>query len=118
MLIREFSKNLFDLLDVFNSDFAEYPLLKRNISENDENFVVELAVPGASKEDVKVKAKGQTIEISIKKNGENEKYTLKYKLYLGLGSNIDFSKSKSKVDKGILTLTLPKINKDIEILID
>ena len=66
-----------------------------------EKYVVEVALPGVSKEDIKV---GVTHEsFCVTTHGEGIVYSCGY----ALAHPIDFDYSKAKFKNGLLTLTLP-----------
>lgn len=100
-----------------------------NIIEKDDAFVVEMAVPGMSKEDVKISLEGNMLTISSEKEMENTDttYTRKEFSYssfsrsFSLPKTIDADKISAEYDKGILKINLPKkeeaqrITKEIKI---
>ena len=89
-----------------------------NIKEKDNGFELELAVPGATKEDFKVEVDNDILTISSEAKTEsdesNENYTRKefsytaFKRAFTLPETVDGSKIDAKYESGILTLTLPK----------
>ncbi|MDP2721592.1 MAG: Hsp20/alpha crystallin family protein [Bacteroidales bacterium] len=101
-----------------------------NIIENDQNFVLELAAPGKTKEDFKVNIENQLLTISSEMKEENKEektnYTRREFLYNGfsrsfnLPKNILIDEVSADYNSGILRLTLPKreetkLNREIKI---
>lgn len=93
---------------------------KVNISENDESFLIEMAVPGFSKEDFSIKSEGGKLTISAEIATEKEENTAKFALreYENVSFSRSFSLPKSKVNEdaiaasyhnGILTVAMPKL---------
>ncbi|SNZ00270.1 Hsp20/alpha crystallin family protein [Flagellimonas pacifica] len=89
-----------------------------NIKDNTEGFELELAVPGAKKEDFKVEVDNDILTISSEAKSENEEtkenYTRKEFTYSSfnraftLPETVDGTKIDAKYEDGILRLTLPK----------
>jgi len=90
-----------------------------NILETNENFKLQMAVPGVKKEDIKIDLEKNILNITSKKsaeeqNNEDVKYTRKEFVYgtfcrsFTLPETIDVDKIGAEVKDGILTVTLPK----------
>ncbi|NAY90368.1 Hsp20 family protein [Muricauda sp. JGD-17] len=89
-----------------------------NIKDNEENFELELAVPGVKKDDFTVEVDNDVLTISSEIKTENEEtqdnYTRKefsfssFKRAFTLPDTVDGSKIDAKYENGILRLTLPK----------
>nr|WP_298999543.1 Hsp20/alpha crystallin family protein [uncultured Allomuricauda sp.] len=89
-----------------------------NIRENEAGFELELAVPGAKKEDFKVEVDNEVLTISSEGKTENvetkENFTRKefsytaFKRAFTLPETIDGSKIDAIYEDGILKLALPK----------
>ena len=95
-----------------------------NVMENDEMYVVQLAAPGMKKEDffVNINDEGNLVvkmeqKVDEKNAEEKEKmhylrrefsYT-KYEQTLILPDDVDKNKIEAKVEDGILTVNLPKV---------
>lgn len=107
--------------DFLNDDFynLERSLPAMNITENDENFEIELASPGFEKKDFEITLKDQVLEVTAKKEGEevskDKDYTRKefnyrsFRRALQLPNTIDESKDvKATYKNGILKLHLAK----------
>ncbi|NKI32932.1 Hsp20/alpha crystallin family protein [Croceivirga thetidis] len=89
-----------------------------NIKENDDNFELELAIPGLKKEDVNIEVDESILTISSEARHESESkeanFTRKefsfssFKRAFSLPETIDEDKIHAKHEEGILKLTLPK----------
>lgn len=129
--------NIFN--DFFDNDWtvrrsATAPAI--NVIEHEDDYVVELAVPGLSKEDFKVDVdQNDNLVITMEKKEENKEskrperylrrefsYT-KFQQALVLPDDVEKDKINANVTNGVLTIELPKrtpeekakINKVIEI---
>ena len=113
--------------DFFNTDFmpkanATAPAI--NVKENDKGYIVELAAPGMTKEDfhVHINDEGNLIikMESKEEKKEEDKSTCylrrefsysKYEQTLILPDDVEKEKIAARVDNGVLTVELPKIEK-------
>jgi HSP20 family protein len=88
-----------------------------NISETDQEFLIEMALPGVNKKDIEIKHENDYLHISVNKQDEQnseEKYSLKEFDYLGAtrvfktGNKVDSEKITAKYENGILQVVLTK----------
>ena len=111
--------------DFFDTDFmpkanATAPAI--NVTESDRGYVVELAAPGLKKEDFAVHINDEgnlTIKMESKdekkEEDKNTRYLRhefsysKYEQTLILPDDVDKDKISAKVEHGVLTVDLPKI---------
>ena len=111
--------------DLFNNDFmpranATAPAI--NVIENEDQYIVELAAPGLKKEDfsVNINDEGNLVvkmeqKADEKANDEKTHYLrrefsyTKYEQTLILPEDVDKNKIEAKVNDGILTVNLPKV---------
>lgn len=126
--------NLTDRLG-FGSDFDEdlemtdelskdYRKAFSNFKETDNEYFIEVEIPGVNKEDIKLNTTERGIEIKAEKKKEKEKggeedeeysYT---KSYAGFYQNFDVPEDadldnlEASYEKGVLTIKLPKKQKD------
>ena len=116
----------FGLDDLFDDDFftSRSSLPAMNVKEHDDDFQIEFAVPGFSKEDFEVSMEDDLLYVSAEKSMENiedeDGYTRKEFNYsnfnrtLQLPKSVDTSKEvKANYKNGVLKLTLLK---DVEAL--
>jgi len=103
--------------DVFFTNGKNFPAM--NVKENKNDFEIELAVPGFSKDEIEVSLEEDVLHVCAKKSKENiednEGYTRKEFTYnefdrkLQLPSTVNQSKkAKATYKDGILKLTLLK----------
>lgn len=117
-------RNDFDLWDdFFNDPFfssrKEMKLMKTDIREKDDKYILDIDLPGYSKEDIKISVDDGYLTVSAKKEEskeESEKGSyIKKERYSGecqrsfyIGDNIEAEDVKASFKNGILTLDIPK----------
>ena len=115
-----FFNDVFD--SILNDNFLSDKLVSRtpavNIAENDNEFHIELAIPGLKKEDFKINLDKNVLTISAEKKTENSTETKKYSKReysynsfvrsFTLPDTADHSKIDADYTDGILTLTVAK----------
>lgn len=88
-----------------------------NIHEGEKEFLIELALPGVNKNDIRIKHENELLTVSVEKPaGENEaeSYTRQEFNYAGAirtfktGDKVDAGQITAKLENGILSLRLPK----------
>lgn len=94
--------------------------MKLDVSETEQAYLVKAQIPGAKKEDVKVKIDGNFVSISAEVKEEKEAKddkvrSLTRELYYGslsrgfaLEHEINEAEAQARFEQGVLTLTLPK----------
>ena len=124
-----FSKNL---LSSFFSDGADYSVPAVNIKEDENNFEIEVAAPGLSKDDFKVTMEKNILTVSsekeLKKEEEKENFLSKEFSYnsfcrsFSVPDTIDVDKIKATHQNGVLKIELPKrdeaktkVNREIKV---
>ena len=109
---------LFSEGEIFNENRLKSTVPAANVSETDESFKIELAVPGFKKEDFKINVDGKNLKISTVSSNETEETQEKYvrkefsfssfeRLFY-LPKSVDVDKIEASYVDGILNLTLPK----------
>ena len=115
-----FFNDVFDSL--LNDSFIGDKLVARvpavNIAENDNEFHIELAVPGLKKEDFKINLDKNILTVSAEKKSENAEETKKFSKReysynsfvrsFTLPDSVDHSKIEAGYTDGILKLTVAK----------
>jgi len=109
-----------DLLSSFFSDGADYTVPAVNIKEAESHFEIEVAAPGVSKEDFKVKLEKNiltvTSEKEMKKDEEKGNFMRKEFSYnsfcrsFSIPETVDVEKIKASHKDGILVIELPKVD--------
>jgi HSP20 family protein len=111
--------------DLFNWNNSNYSNTNTtipavNIKESAENYEVEVAAPGMTKNDFKVELDGNMLTISSerinqKEESDNERYTRKEFSYQSFQRNftlqknvVDTDKIQAKYENGLLRLLIPK----------
>ncbi|MES2379031.1 MAG: Hsp20/alpha crystallin family protein [Bacteroidota bacterium] len=111
-----------DVYSLLNDSFLNEKLATRtpavNIAENDNQFEVELAVPGLNKEDIKINLDKNVLSVSADKKTETTDETKKYtkreysfssfSRSFTLPESADHSKIEADYTAGILKLTIAK----------
>ncbi|GER60622.1 Hsp20/alpha crystallin family protein [Patiriisocius marinus] len=108
-----------DLSSVFTSNFnTGITLPKVNIKETADDYIVEMAVPGLKKSDIKIDVDNQLLAISSEAKEEKEttqdNYTRRefgyssFKRTFTLPETVDDDKINAKYVDGILNIVLPK----------
>lgn len=108
--------NLFE--DFFPTSTRNSEMLKTDIEETNDHYVLKMEVPGVKKEDVKMSYEDGYLTISCTKNEhrdekEHHKYVRKER-YFGQYSRsfyigkMDEKNIEAKLEDGILNITLPK----------
>ncbi|MCC8426134.1 Hsp20/alpha crystallin family protein [Mucilaginibacter sp. UR6-11] len=111
-----------DVYSLLNDSFLNEKLATRipavNISENDNQFEIEVAVPGLSKEDIKINLDKNVLSVSADKKTEttddNKKFTKReysfnsFSRSFTLPESADHSKIEADYTAGILKLTIAK----------
>lgn len=114
-----FTKDLWNW-NVDNSSITKTTIPAVNVKENSKNFEVEVAAPGMSKDDFKIKLEDNILTISSEKQNEkevkeDEKYTRKEFSYQSFQRSFELSKEiidveniEAKYENGVLHLLIPK----------
>jgi HSP20 family protein len=120
MLFDDFFKR--DLFDWNNSNFSDTntTIPAVNIKETADNYEVQVAAPGMTKDDFKVELDGNSLTISSEKSQQNEqkegeRFSRKEFSYQSFQRTftlqkdvVDIDKIQAKYDNGILHLVIPK----------
>jgi HSP20 family protein len=95
--------------------FIEKGYTKRsNIMTTDEDYKIQLAVPGVTKEDVKISIEDSVVSISHDKKETDDKtyyFTTAFKKQYSLPDDCDEENISSKMENGILEIIIPRISK-------
>lgn len=107
--------------DVFKDSFFERndnQLMKTDVKEKEGKYILEIDIPGYSKEDVKIEKDDDYITVIASKHQdskeEKENYIHRERFYgecsrtFYIGENINEEDIKAKFNNGILTISFPK----------
>ncbi|MBO4395189.1 MAG: Hsp20/alpha crystallin family protein [Eubacterium sp.] len=128
-----FVDDVFD--DFFGSSFVPAPhvtspagaSMKADITETDKGYMIEMDLPGYSKKDVQAELKDGYMTITAEKNSQNEEKNTEGKVirrerYQGVcrrsfyvGDAVTEKDIKAKFKDGVLTLEVPKKEKQPEV---
>jgi len=124
-LFRDFENDFFR-----NSETERGDIPAVNITEEDKQFVLQMAAPGLKKEDFKINLDNQVLTVSKEQKKENDEGNDNYmrrefffntfSRSFALPKTIVFDKINADYKDGILTVTLPKnekatVTRDIKI---
>jgi HSP20 family protein len=106
-----------DVFDLFyeTPSFIERSFKRTNIVTNDEDYRVQIAVPGLSKDDVKITVKDSILSITYEneKEDENSYFTSSFKKAYTLPDDSDDKNIGGKIENGILEIIIPRSEKKI-----
>lgn len=129
--LRKLENELFSIFDEDETtDISSYRP-KIDLTETDENFIIEADLPGMSKDEIQITASSDHVDLEaekeIEKEEEKEGKTIfrervnrKFRRRIPLNNPIIPNESKSTYDDGVLKLTLPKSeqSKSVKLSID
>lgn len=116
-------RNDFDLWDdFFNDSFfkakPEAKLMKTDIKENDDSYLLDIDLPGYEKGDIKISVENGYLTITAKKEESNEdkndnyirkeRFTGECSRSFYVGDEIEAEDVKASFKNGILALNIPK----------
>ena len=117
----------FYLDDLFD-DFDRHPAprhheMKCDISEDKDNYLIEMDIPGYNKEDIKIECENGLLTVSAEKkqevneNDPDKKYIRRERVYGSVSRSFNFSDInddgiKAEFNNGTLNVIIPKIKKE------
>jgi HSP20 family protein len=108
-----------DVIDLFSETpiYIDKSLRKSNVLTNDEDYRIQIAVPGLKKEDVKISVDNSIIKISHEKQETDNKtffFTNSFEKSYQLPDDIDEEKIEGKIENGVLEIIIPRNEKKIK----
>lgn len=110
-----FSELLNHFFDNEKMDNCQYfALPPANIKETEDNYIIEMAVPGFDKKDFNIELNENILKISLNKEQEEQDYLRKEFQFNGfsrefrLSDKVEQDKIKGHYEKGMLEITIPK----------
>jgi len=95
--------------------FVSRTLKGTNVESNDDEYLVQISVPGLIKEDIEIKVKDSVLSISHERDEEETfRFTNSFTKEYTLPEDVAVSKISAKVENGILTVTIPKEKKKVK----
>lgn len=129
--LTRFESPFFDLAKKFfnNDDFDFYPSFETrrnsglsNISETDNEYVVEISAPGLKKEDIKIELENDILKISSdfedQKEEKNDGYYRRefcrssFERSFTLPKIVDKENISASMENGILSVSIPKLKEE------
>lgn len=114
-LIDEF----FNIGNMMGSDMT-HSVPSVNIAENDHAYILSMAAPGLKKEDFNISLEHDKLYVSSIRSTNDSVYTKReydysgFKRSFNLSKDIDRNEISASYDQGILEITLPKIQGEVE----
>jgi len=107
-----------DMIDLFNETpgFIDRSFKRSNIEINENDYRIQIAVPGLTKEDIKISVDNSVIKISHEKKETDDKtffFTTSFEKEYRLPDDIDDKKIDGKIENGILEIVIPKDKKKV-----
>jgi len=108
-----------DMIDIFNEtpSFVDRSFKRSNIVTNKEDYRVQIAVPGLTKEDVKISVDNSIIKISYEKKETDDQtffFTSSFEKSYRLPDDIEEDKIEGRIENGILEVVIPRNRKKIK----
>lgn len=107
------------IFDSFFNNYVDYGTLNTSksvkLKSDDESYKVAVAVPGLSKEDIKISTKDGLLNVSFDgfEKTDNLVFVEKFKKTYTIPEDVDEKTITAKVENGVLTILLPKGKKKI-----
>lgn len=107
------------IFDSFFNNYVDYGTLNTSksvkLKSDDESYKVAVAVPGLSKEDIKISTKDGLLNVSFDgfEKTDNLVFVEKFKKTYTIPEDVDEKSITAKVENGVLTILLPKGKKKI-----
>jgi HSP20 family protein len=103
-----------DMVDHFFEipTLAEKGYRRSNIATNNEDYRIQLAVPGLTKEDIKISVDDSVVIISYEKKETDDKtyyFTSSFKKEYSLPDDCNEENISSKMENGVLEIIVPRI---------
>lgn len=107
-----------DMIDLFNEtpSFIDKSFKRSNIITNEDDYRIQIAVPGASKENIKINVDDSIINISHAKKETDDKtffFTTSFEKEYRLPDDAENKEIESKMENGILEIIIPRSKKKI-----
>ena len=107
-----------DMIDVFNEtpNFVDKSLKRSNVITNEDDYRVQISVPGLTKDDIKISVDNSVIKISHEKEETDNDtffFTHSFEKSYRLPDDVDDKKIEGKIENGILEVIIPRSKKKI-----
>lgn len=123
-LVKFRNSDLLDTIDTFFKDFPAAPansnfMPRVEITEDRDNFYLNLEMPGIKKEDIKINIENNVLTIKGNKNQTynkeeknlvmNERYYGEFSRSFNISKDIKIENIDAQYNDGVLNITLPKV---------
>ncbi|MBH76451.1 MAG: hypothetical protein CMP68_04885 [Flavobacteriales bacterium] len=102
---------LFDNLLIDSSNLLENK--KYHYKENEKEIIIEMAIPGVNKNDIKLVFSEGNLKIKYDSKNGNTKWTNSFNETIEIISDVDENKIHAKFESGVIHINIPKKNKVI-----
>jgi len=107
-----------DMVDVFNEtpNFVDKSLKRSNVITNEDDYRVQISVPGLTKDDIKISVDNSVIKISHEKEETDDNsffFTHSFEKSYRLPDDVDDKKIEGKIENGVLEVIIPRSKKKI-----
>lgn len=107
-----------DMIDVFNEtpNFVDKSLKRSNVITNEDDYRVQISVPGLTKDDIKISVDNSVIKISHEKEETDDNsffFTHSFEKSYRLPDDVDDKKIEGKIENGVLEVIIPRSKKKI-----
>ena len=100
---------LFDNLLIDSSNLLENK--NYHYTENEKEIIIEMAIPGVNKNDIKLVFSDGNIKIKYDSKKSKTKWTNSFNQTIEIISDIDENKIHAKFENGVIYINIPKKNK-------
>lgn len=123
--IKPYNRSVFDVMDVFDDFFNERQYkgsLKIDVRDLEKEYIVDVDVPGLSKEDIEIHFENERLIISVtkeeEKNDEADNYVHKERYFVSSKrsvylKDVDPKQFKATLTNGVLTIKASKLEEKI-----
>ena len=104
-----FGINFFDFDEIINNSLLNgYKEIKHTSSKDDNNYYIEMSLPGFTKKDLKINYENNLLSVS---SDIEDKWKFKFNKTFKISQSINAEKIKADLNDGILKITIPKDEK-------
>jgi len=107
-----------DMIDFFNEtpSFVDKTFRRSNVVTNEDDYRIQIAVPGLTKENIKISVDNSIIRISHEKKETDDKtffFTTSFQKEYRLPDDAEDKNIEGKIENGILEVIIPRSKKKL-----
>jgi HSP20 family protein len=104
---------VYTLLESMNTEKVKTAIrpIFYELEKGDENYTLEVALPGYTKDDIDIKVDNKLLSISFSAAKETDKWKQNFDKKFKVNDELDLSNIKASFANGILTVLIPKVEK-------